>query len=147
MRDILLPVMDRRLLKHHLFSMQRTVLLVAVGLMLSLASCVTPSIPIPPPDPALMTFELQGEEGNHVAIFEYPPNVNYGESIVFVYNRDRGVGIIQAARPDGSVGPTAPVRAELNEQLVVTFQREDQTVATCIRLREGPQSSLSYCDP
>lgn len=140
-------MLDHRLLKPNLVSMQRTVLLVVVGLMLSLASCITPSIPIPPPDPALMTFQLQGEAGNHVAVFEYPPNVNYQDSIVFVFNRDRGVGIIEAARLDGSVGPTAPVRAELNEQMVVTFQREDQTVSTCIRLREGPQSSLSYCDP
>ncbi|MDX2088215.1 MAG: hypothetical protein SFX73_10200 [Kofleriaceae bacterium] len=139
--------MDRRLLTRYLFSMQRTVLLVVVGLMMSIAGCITPSIPIPPPDPAMMTFELQGEAGNHVAIFEYPPNVNYEGSIVFVYNRDRGVGVIEAARPDGSVGPTAPVRAELDEQMVVTFQREDQTVSTCIRLREGPQSSLAYCDP
>lgn len=140
--------MDRRLLKHYLVSMQRSVLSVlAVGLVLGLAGCITPSIPIPPPDPAQMTFQLQGDEGNHTATFEYPANVNYESSIVFVYNRDRGVGIIEAARPDGSVGPTAPVRAELGEQMVVTFQREDQTVSTCIRLREGPQSSIAYCDP
>lgn len=143
--------MDRRLLQHYLSSMRRTVLSVVVlGLVagvLALGGCITPSIPIPPPDPAQMTFKLQGEEGNHTASFEYPANVNYEGSIVFVYNRDRGTGIIEAARLDGSVGPTAPVRAELGEQMVVTFQREDQTVSTCVRLREGPQSSIAYCDP
>lgn len=142
--------MDRRLLRHYLFSMQRSVpsmVLLALALALALAGCITPSIPIPPPDPAQMTFQLQGEVGDHTATFEYPPNVNYEDAIVFVYNRDRGVGIIEAARPDGSVGPTAPVRAELGEQMVVTFQRDDQTVSTCIRLREGAQSAISYCDP
>ena len=98
---------------------------------------------IPPPDPGQMRFSLTGT----TAVFEYPANVNYEEAVVFVYNRDRGVGIIEAARPDGSVGPTAPVEAALGEQIDVTFQRDDQSVSTCIRLREGPQDPTSYCDP
>jgi hypothetical protein len=64
---------------------------------------------------------------------------------VYLYNRDLGTGIIQNANSDGSVGPTAPLRAELNHQVVVTFEREDQTVSTCIRLQDGPQSATSYC--
>jgi hypothetical protein len=37
------------------------------------------------------------------------------------------------------------VSAALGEQIVVTFQREDQTISTCIRLRNGQQSSTDYC--
>ena len=141
-------MMDRRLLRHYLFTMQRSALsVVAFGLVLALAGCNTPSIPIPPPDPALMTFTLAGEPGDHVASFSYPANVHYEDAVVFVYNRDRGVGIIEAARLDGSVGPTAPVRAELGEQIVVSFQRDDQSSSQCIRLREGAQNGLDYCDP
>jgi hypothetical protein len=107
--------------------------------------CITPSIPIPPPDPELMTFAVTGDGAASNATFAYPANVNYERSIVFVYNRDRGLGIIEAARPDGSVGPTRPVSAALGEQIVVTFQREDQTISTCVRLRNGQQSSTDYC--
>jgi hypothetical protein len=111
----------------------------------ALGGCITPSIPIPPPDPALMTFMILGDGVNTSATFAYPADLNYRDSIVFVYNRDRGLGIIEAARPDGSVGPTQPVKAAIGEQIVVTFQREDQTVSTCVRLRNGTQSSTDYC--
>ncbi|MBL0213227.1 MAG: hypothetical protein IPQ07_05040 [Myxococcales bacterium] len=121
--------------------------LLLTGFVLALGGCVTPSIPIPPPDPARMEFTLTGDAANKSASFVYPPDINYEGSIVFIYNRDRGVGIIEAAHPDGSVGPTAPVRANVGEQMVVSFQREDQTVSTCVRLREGAQSSIDYCGP
>ena len=112
-----------------------------------LGGCITPSIPIPPPDPGRMTFAVKVEGQDSTATFAYPPDINYVDSIVFVFNRDRGVGVIEAARSDGSVGPTAPLAAALGEQIVVTFQREDQTVSTCIRLRDGSQSSTDYCGP
>jgi len=118
-----------------------SILLATIGL----AGCITPSIPIPPPDPVLMTFLVMGDGANTTATFSYPADHNYVGSIVFVYNRDRGLGIIEATRPDGSVGPTQPVRAAIGEQIVVTFQREDQTVSTCVRLRNGTQSSTDYC--
>lgn len=107
--------------------------------------CITPSIPIPPPDPGLMTFTVTGDGATSTATFTYPANVNYRESILFIYNRDRGLGIIEATRPDGSVGPTQPVSAAIGDQMVVTFQRDDQTISTCIRLRNGTQSSTDYC--
>lgn len=111
-----------------------------------LGGCITPSIPIPPPDPGRMTFALTVSGQDSTATFAYPANVNYVDSIVFVFNRDRGVGVIETARSDGSVGPTAPLPAALGEQIVVSFQREDQTVSTCIRLREGAQSATDYCN-
>lgn len=122
-------------------------LMLALALGLGLGGCVTPSIPIPPPDPSAMMFALTGDVGSTTATFEYPPNVNYIDTVVFVYNRNKGVGIIENARADGSVGPTAPVRADLGDEMVVSFQRDDQTVSTCIRLREGAQSPTDYCSP
>jgi len=120
---------------------------VVAVVLLGSAGCITPSIPIPPPQPEMMTFDITVQGTTSRAVFRYPPNVNYIDSIVFVYNRDRGVGVIEAARNDGSVGPTAPLDATVGEQVVVTFQREDQTVSTCIRLRPGAQSSTDYCGP
>jgi hypothetical protein len=125
--------------------MRSPVAIAGVLTSLLLGGCITPSIPIPPPDPVLMTFLVMGDGANTTATFSYPADHNYVGSIVFVYNRDRGLGIIEATRPDGSVGPTQPVRAALGDQIVVTFQREDQTVSTCVRLRNGTQSSTDYC--
>ena len=116
--------------------------------LICIVGCVTPSIPIPPPDPSAMTFKvLSVGEPESRASFSYTPDANYSEATVFVFNRDRGVGIITTANVDGSVGETAPVRADLGDQIVVTFERDDQTVSTCIRLREGAQSATDYCSP
>jgi hypothetical protein len=112
----------------------------------AVGGCITPSIPIPPPDPELMTFVVMGDGANTSATFAYPADHNYENSIVYVYNLDRGLGIIEAARPDGSVGPTRPVSAALREQIVVTFQHGDQSMSTCIRLRNGQQSATDYCN-
>jgi hypothetical protein len=133
--------MDRGLLLARHGVMRRLVLLVG------LAGCITPSIPIPPPDPSEMTFALIGDPGSRTTTFSYPADDNYKDSVVFVYNRDRGLGVIENANPDGSVGPTPPLRAELGEQIVVSFERADHTVSTCIKLREGQQSSTDYCTP
>jgi hypothetical protein len=140
-----LHALDRCLLLETSKSMRRPLLALAAGLVL--AGCITPSIPIPPPDPAQMTFVVTADGANTNATFAYPPTNNYVGSIVYVYNRDRGLGIIEAARADGSVGPTRPLSAALGDQIVVTFQREDQSLSTCIRLRNGQQSTTDYCSP
>ncbi|HEU0034085.1 MAG TPA: hypothetical protein VFQ53_25835 [Kofleriaceae bacterium] len=116
-----------------------------VGLLVVVGGCITPSIPIPPPDPGKMTFAVDETAGS--AVFTYPADQNYVDTVVFIYNRDRGVGIIENAQADGSVGPTAPVSAGLGDQIVVSFQRDDQTVSTCVRLRQGSQSATDYCGP
>jgi len=129
--------------------MRRLLVLIALvaGTLGASGGCVTPSIPIPPPDPALMTFDLQGEVGNTFASFAYPTHPTLVDAVVFVYNRDKGEGVIRNANPDGSVGPTQPLRADLGDQMVVSFQRDDQTASTCIRLKDGAQNGTSYCDP
>ena len=124
--------------------MRRTVGLLCV---LGLAGCVTPSIPIPPPDPSQMTFTVTVEGQNSTATFSYPAKQDYADAVVYVFNRDQGIGIIETARHDGSVGPTSPLAARVNEQIVVSFQLEDQTVSRCIRLRDGQQDPTNYCGP
>jgi hypothetical protein len=119
--------------------------IVATGLLAGLSGCITPSIPIPPPDPAEMTFTFSGTGAVQLATFAYSANTNYVDTVVYVYNRDREVGIIEAAHADGSVGPTAPVAAVVGDSMVVSFQRDDQTVSTCVRVREGQQSATDYC--
>lgn len=121
--------------------------LFAIGLVVALGACITPSIPIPPPDPAQMQFHFSGDANNRYASFSYPPNVNYVGAIVIVYDRNKGKGVIQDADADGGVAMTDPVRADVGDDVVVSFQRDDQTVSTCVRLREGAQSATDYCGP
>ena len=118
----------------------------AGALLCALAVCFPPSIPIPPPDPARLDFTLSTTPGVNTAVFTYPATHNYEGSVVFIYNRDQGVGIILDANPDGGVGPSQPVPAVAGNQIVVTFQREDQSVSSCVRLREGAQDPNNYCD-
>jgi hypothetical protein len=114
-----------------------------VGLVGAFAGCITPSIPIPPPDPEQMTFEVQLEIGE--ARFEYSASGSYEGATVYVFNRDKRTGVIDTARDDGSVGPTLPFPAELGDQVVVTFEREQQTVSTCVVMRQGRQTSADRC--
>ena len=117
-----------------------------IGGMIGLVGgCITPSIPIPPPEPELMEFAVVNDGRLSTATFTYPANINYEMSILYLYNRDQGLGIIEATRPDGSVGPTRPLNARLGDQIVVAFQRDDLSVSTCIRLRNGAQSRTDYC--
>ena len=116
--------------------------IVAIGLALGLTGCVTPSIPIPPPEPALMEFALDAEAGT--ATFTYAPEPNYADAIVYVLNRDRGTGIITTARPDGSVGPTQPFPAAVNDRISITFETDETLAGACVTIQAS--GAASFCD-
>lgn len=118
-----------------------------IGLLgLGFAGCVTPSIPIPPPDPARMTFDVTTDTMGVItsARFSYPAEDNYKGGVVYVYNRSTGEGIIKAVNGDGSIGPTQPLAATLNHQIQIAVENADQsqTVGTCVLLKEGAPSSV-----
>lgn len=115
----------------------------ALAAWLAGASCITPSIPIPPPDPEQMTFEL--ETASSSARFSYAPSGVYEGAVVYIFNRNKGTGVIDTARADGAVGPTLPFPATAGDQVVVSFQRETQTVSTCIAIRQGRQTAADLC--
>lgn len=116
--------------------------LTALAAALVLGACVTPSIPIPPPEPERMTFAVDVTAG--AATFTYEPESNYADAVVYVFNRDRGTGIITTARPDGSVGPTAPFPAAFGENISITFETDEAIVGSCVQLR--PDGGVNaYC--
>jgi hypothetical protein len=111
------------------------------------SGCITPSIPIPPPDPERMTFDIGGDPANPgLATFSYPADDRIKNALIYIYNRDQAEGIITTAAADGSVGPTKPFPAALDDQVVITFQEADQSLSTCIRIKQGAQDPNAYCD-
>lgn len=124
--------------------MRRLAPSILAGLVAALGACVTPSIPIPPPEPSSMTFAVTLDGAGQIdsASLTYPPTDTYRGGIAYVYNRIGGVGIIEDVKPDGSIGPTAALAARAGDSLVVTVEVEDQTVSTCVLLREGTPSSV-----
>lgn len=122
-----------------------TVVGLALLALVALGGCNTPSVPIPPPSPDLMSFELQGDDGT--AQFSYQENADFGDAVVYVFNRDVGSGVITVARPDGSVGPTQPFPAAEGDEVVVTFELELQLASTCIRVAPGQGNQANECSP
>ena len=111
--------------------------------------CVTPSIPIPPPDVALMTFDVSavgsGSDAVTEATFEYPANPSYVDSTVYVFDQNRGDGVIETASPTGGFLQTQPFAATLGDQVIVTVQHDDQSESACVVLQDGLQNPNVPC--
>ncbi len=85
------------------------------------------------------------EAGNGTATFSYDPQPRFSNAVIYVFNRDRGEGIITTARADGGVGPTKPFAAVVGEDLLITFETDEQILSRCITLTEGRSSSAFEC--
>jgi hypothetical protein len=107
--------------------------------------CITPSIPIPPPDPTQMDITITPDGTNTLASLTYPPTSEYIGGVYAVYDEANGMGVLQSAGPDGSCPATRPTPAKLGDQVVITMTLRDQTQSTCVILRAGPQSLTPYC--
>ncbi len=118
--------------------------LVAIAL-LGFAGCITPSIPIPPPDPTNIDATLTVSGPDSLVSLTYPPTAAYKGGVCEVYNRNTGHGTIDAVNADGSCGPTTPTPAKLGDNVVLTIVTGDQTASTCVVLREGQQDPTQYC--
>ena len=110
--------------------------------LVAASACVTPSVPIPPPDVAKMTVEIDAEQGT--VQFAYAPDPSYGGAVVYLFNESIGEGIITTARDDGSVGPTEPFAAAINDRLIVTFEIDEQLSSRCVLV--GETQPLIECD-
>lgn len=119
-------------------------LALALALGAGLGACATPSIPIPPPSPESMTFEVDLEVGT--ARFSYRPTADYANAVVYVFNRDTGEGVITTADDRGAVAPSEPFPAEEGDEIVVSFELEEQLASTCVVLQDGQSNSALKCN-
>jgi len=126
-------------------------LVAAIVAAVGFAGCITPTIPIPPPEPSMMEIDPTipippPEPGTtYQWTFTYPPTSIYANGTAYIYDRNEGQGVIQDAAADGSIGPTMAFPAVLGDNVVVTVQLEQQTASTCIVLRAGQQDPNTYC--
>lgn len=119
--------------------------LLGILAVLPVAACVTPSIPIPPPDPAEMTFQITVVGQDSSAIFTYPPTAAYVGTTAYVFNRANNLLVGGLANDDGSLGPFLPLPAVAGDNVVVTIEGPKQAASTCIVLRDGQQDPTLYC--
>jgi hypothetical protein len=133
--------MDQALLQH-LPGYMRRIALIAFALT---GGCVTPSIPIPPPDPSQMDFVISTPpDGPSTAVLTYPPDQNYEGGTAYLFNHDTGGGVFHLVNPDFSVGPLG-LEAKAGDQIVFTVESTDQTVSRCVVLQQGTQDPNTYC--
>jgi hypothetical protein len=123
--------------------MRRSPAFVVLALALG-AGCITPTIPIPPPDPTEIMVHVTVTNGVSKASFTYPVQPNYCNGIVYLYDRNAQAGIIHAVNTNCSIGPLE-LQAAIGDNVDVSVQRPDQTVSTCVVLREGAQDPTQYC--
>ena len=107
-------------------------------------ACITPSIPIPPPEPSAMTFMVNPIDG--VATFRYAPQERFSLAKVYVFNKDQGAGIITTANINGGVPETAPFPAIIGDEVVITFEVPEDTVSSCVRVTDGTPNALDVCN-
>jgi len=92
-----------------------------------------------------MTFAVTTEGGAiNSASLTYPPTDSYRGGTVYVFDRTMGHGVFELVHDNGGIGPTQPIAAAANDEVVVSVQAVEQTVSTCVLLREGAPGG--YCN-
>jgi hypothetical protein len=110
------------------------------------AGCVSPTIPIPPPEPQAMVFTDEGATAPDTWTFAYDPDTDtYADGIFYVFNRDLGAGVIHIAEPDGSLAPVQ-INGVEDDEIVVTVELEGQLGSTCVRLGAGRSDPSRRCN-
>jgi hypothetical protein len=121
----------------------RTLVIVAAALSFG-AGCFAPSVPVPPPEPANMSFAIDTTTGTAT----YTANLggDWARSWVTVFDDTTGKGVLDMSDDAGHVGPTQPWRANDGDRVRIVFQREDgEQSGVCLILRGGPSSASNRC--
>ncbi len=95
-------------------------------LLLALAGCVTPVIPLPPPSPERYEVALKDEQ--HVTLAGRPGTEPPG-ALVFSFNQQNGLGLITRVEADGSF-QTEPLRARDGHRLELWLARGTDEVTS-----------------
>lgn len=125
--------------------MKKLMTMLSCGILALVGSaCNVPSVPLPPPDPASITFHLGVTPG--FASYESDPNATWSRAVVYVFNESKSRGVITVARPDGSVEPALFIGDDGDiVEITYELERQSQLAGLCLILREGRSSPSNRC--
>jgi hypothetical protein len=124
--------------------------LVKLGALLAglclLWACNAPSIPVPPPalTVAFASQELVAPDGGTTTVWtatQSNPIPLAGSARFYLFDLDKGSGIIQIANPDGTF-VTAPMEGDAGDRISIYYETSegDLSESVCLLLLEGPTS-------
>lgn len=92
-------------------------------ILCALMSCnSTPTVPVPPPE---MTFvKVSTPDSNYHVFVVGEPNAASSRDVVIVFNEDKGNGVLQDVKDDGSF--SVEIAANVGDVLVVQVKRDNQ---------------------
>jgi hypothetical protein len=114
-----------------------------LGLWLLSGACITPSLPVPPPEPAFLSFAVDAVNGQ--ARFHADALPDWSGAKVSVFDESTGHGVIVVANPDGSVSETPPFAAHDGDRVTVVYEIHDQSAGRCLILHDGRARSDYLC--
>jgi hypothetical protein len=97
-------------------------------------ACNTPSVPLPPPALGALSFQRSGQP-DLVVVSGMPTSVHAGARF-YVFNRDRGDGVITTANADGSF-TTSPFPGGDGDLVQMYFDNREgaRSQDVCVELR------------
>jgi hypothetical protein len=115
--------------------------LTGAGLMvLALAACNTPFIPIPPPGNPTFTpiITMDGMGTRTVWETRGAPSARIANALVFVYNRDAERGVIAKASADGSY-VADPIAGNVGDRIQIFYEQStgEDSPGICRLLQQG----------
>lgn len=117
----------------------------ATAVLLGARGCTTPSLPLPPPEPGAIEFQISVVEEKSFATVQGGAQVEHAFVRVVVYDQDTGEGAVTTARADGSFGPTVPFPAYAGDAIDIVVERGSESRGICLILREGRASPADKC--
>jgi hypothetical protein len=127
-------------MKWSLRALTRHLLGVVMAAAVGLLACNAPFIPVPPPDNVFVAETLVDGSGNPktVWITQGKPDARAGLAKFFIFNDDRGSGVIVEANADGTyVAP--PLDGNAGDHVFVSYTTPDgeDSALACRQLVEG----------
>lgn len=131
------------------------------ALLAALGSCVTPSVPVPPPSPEAMSFALEEvscapgpddpecdatSSTRSVATFSAIAISGWQGAWVVIRNQRNGRGVVGLAEADGSVAGLT-FDAQDGDDVLIGYESVDGiTAGLCLTVHDGASSSAFRCD-
>lgn len=98
--------------------------------LVALNGCVTPVIPLPPPEPRLMALDQTKKE----IVLAGDPSSAHAGALIFVFNQRTGMGTITQASPTDGRFVTQPIKVEDGDRMDIwaaRFAEDDPSSIRC----------------